>query len=278
MPEVMHFDEPSAAGEISELKDAGCADLPLTRIAWAVLDHTLNRRHVTLTTGAAGTSKTFTAERFTAQHPGVIYVYAGIDAAAPQSLMAKIARAILKRHRHPVTRGFPRAWVPELMELEHEVGKSRQNNGFLAHQVRECVDALVDMLIFDEVSPVQNNALESVRALHDETGIGVSLLGNLTFPTRFSGTQAQARFEQFTSRIDRREDLSTPMAEDYEALFDFHRVRGRRARDLIRRHAERDGNLRRAAFIVDQARCETPDGPLDLPQIAAAIDELGLFE
>ncbi len=280
MVEVMSFEDHALApsARIGGASSNEFAFLPSSRHLWRVFDYTRHRRQMTRVTGDPGTTKTTTAKRYTAENERVIYIAAAPDARHMQPVMVAIGAAVLKRV-YDFSLGMPHEpyrYEHDFQKLKTELATCRPNGGLLGRVLRPCLVTAVDLLIVDEAGLMVDEALELIRCLKDDTGIGVVLMGNATFPTRFNGRHGQARFAQLTSRFARREHLNGMLPEDYEAYFDHCRVRGRRARDLIRQHAEREGHLRTAAFIVAEAREKVPEGPLNLEHVTAAIDELGL--
>ena len=280
MVEVMRLEDqpPVPSGGASQVSNDEFASLPSSRHLWSVFDYTRQRGQMTRVTGDPGTSKTTTAKRYAAEHESVIYIAAAPDSRHMQPVMVAIGAAIVVNvyHSSSVIDGGPTPYDEKIHRLKTELATCRPSGGLLGRFLRPCLVNNVDLLIVDEAGLMIDEALELIRCLRDDTGIGVVLMGNATFPTRFNGRHGQARFAQLTSRFARREHLSGMLPEDYEAYFDHCRVRGRRARDLIRQHAEREGHLRTAAFIVTEAREKAPDGTLNLEHITAAIDELGL--
>ena len=75
------------------------------------------------------------------------------------------------------------------------------------------------LLIIDEAQHLNKAALEEIRSLHDQTGIGVALVGNeIVYSQLTDGGSRAEGFAQLFSRIGKRVRLTRPVKGDVESL------------------------------------------------------------
>lgn len=131
-----------------------------------------------------------------------------------------------------------------------------------------------DLVIIDEAQHLQDDALDMVRSLHDETGVGIIIGGNPLVITR-GGRARQASFAQFLSRIAIRLQFDGTVDEDLEALFDHHKVVGARPRAMLRQLGGPIGALRRISHALDLCHELAADGKaIELKHVEEAISVL----
>ena len=159
------------------------------------LTHAQAVADVTVIYGGAGLGKTAALRRYAATHPNVWVVTASPATCRVNAILEETAVAL----------GMDNApsWTSRLYRKIIE--KMRETNG---------------LLIIDEAQHLQVNALETVRALHDEAEIGLALVGNEVVFSRLTGGEGvrAANFAQLFSRIGKRTRLTKPLAGDVRAI------------------------------------------------------------
>jgi hypothetical protein len=112
----------------------------------------------------------------------------------------------------------PSACLEEIMEA---LGMREGPGGGAARMQRALILRLRDtkgLLVLDESQHLAVAALETVRAIHDATEIGLALVGNERVYSRLAASGQSALFAQLFSRVGKRLHLSVPKREDVEAL------------------------------------------------------------
>ncbi len=74
------------------------------------------------------------------------------------------------------------------------------------------------LLCLDEAQHLKLPALEELRAIHDQTGVGMALLGNARLYTQLHGNGRAADFAQLFSRFGKRISLRQPTVGDVAAI------------------------------------------------------------
>ncbi|HZZ89447.1 MAG TPA: AAA family ATPase [Caulobacteraceae bacterium] len=74
------------------------------------------------------------------------------------------------------------------------------------------------LIVIDEAQHLQMEALEELRAIHDETGAGIVLIGNASVLSRIQGNQRNPAFAQLYSRIGVRVILPKTPPADVDAV------------------------------------------------------------
>lgn len=124
--------------------------------------------------GAAGAGKTTALKHYAANNPGVIYVTA--------NACTQTARAILYM-------------------ISEALGKIPTGSVFLV--MRDLVAALRNtnrLIIIDEADHLSLKALQAVRNLYDEAGVGLLLSGNERIKNQMYG-RGSSQFDQLRSRV-----------------------------------------------------------------------------
>ena len=108
------------------------------------------------------------------------------------------------------------------------------------------------LLIIDEAQHAGDALLDELRSLHDESKIGLLLIGNATFARRVRG-QGAAEFAQLSSRLGARLQLGAPRAADVAPICERYGVTGKAERDLLLDLAQGVGGLRVASKLAAMA-------------------------
>lgn len=202
--------------------------------------------------GGAGLGKTYTHEEYQRRNPNVWLVTMTADTAHIAAALEEIAETI-------GLRGIPGRAARLRREL---VRKFRGTKG---------------LLIIDEAQHLSVNALESIRAIHDATGMGLVLSGNEYVFARLTGGSRAATFAQLFSRLGKKLRLLRPDRTDAAAVLDAIQPNGEQERKALSEIALKDGALRvmvkawrlATLFALSEGR------PVDLNHIQAAWRDLG---
>ena len=125
----------------------------------------------------------------------------------------------------------------------------------LSLRIRERVSKGKSLIIIDEAQHLSSEALDELRAIHDETGCGIVLVGNREVLTRVEGVAREAAFAQLFSRISLRLVLGEPHASDVDVLLDAWCVTKAAERTYLHELAARKGGggLRTLTFVLEYA-------------------------
>lgn len=128
------------------------------------------------------------------------------------------------------------------------------------------------LLILDEAQHMDDELLETMRDLFDESGAAIVLVGSLELPERWEAKSAARRrkWAQLTSRLTVWFDVPSAQPDDVVALCDHHGIAGKRSQDLLARAASADGGLRNIAVLLDIARSFANGATIDLNHLQDA--------
>lgn len=227
---------------------AAFCDTQTATAIWNALEFAHQHTSFAAILGEGGIGKTTTVRAYAEQNSGVQVIHASIRIRTVIQLVDALGR---------------------LTGIYERASESR---------VFEAIRRSGSFLIVDEAQFLSDGAIELLRYLNEPAAgkdkIGIALVGNPVVIAEREGKN-RALYTQFLSRLRPRLILGAPLAEDYEALFDFHKIGGARSRDRIQRAAERFGALRAATFIIDRAREIAGDQTVGLSHIEEAITFLG---
>lgn len=130
-----------------------------------------------------------------------------------------------------------------LLALSHAMGGRRQcaASAALTSFVRERLAGRRALVVVDEAQRLAPDALEELRALHDETGCGLALVGNPEVLSRVEGASRSAAFAQLYSRISLRTIINRPDDSDVETLLEAWEITNGREREFLRKIALASG-------------------------------------
>ena len=109
------------------------------------------------------------------------------------------------------------------------------------------------LLAIDEAQHLKSTSLDELRALHDDTGIGIVLLGNIKVLSRLEGGSRSADFAQLYSRIGLRMIRPLPLQGDADALCDAWGLEQEDQRRAVRSICQKPGGLRGATLTLELA-------------------------
>lgn len=194
-------------------------DTPTARKVFAVLAFAQMAGDLGCVYGGAGLGKTVTLRAYAEQNPNVWVVTMSPAHAGVSGALEEIAETI-------GLRGIP----GRAARLQRELTRRLQGTGGL--------------LIIDEAQHLGMRCLESIRALHDATGVGVVLCGNESVFARLTGGSREATFAQLFSRLGKRLRLTHPTKGDVDAMADYFQVKGSEERRMLAEIAGKPGALR----------------------------------
>ena len=158
---------------------------------WAGLKFAQLRGKISCIYGGPGLGKSMTARAYLKQHNNVYIATMTPVTAYPPGALTRIAASI-------ETRG--------------------SNRGAFATYQAVCERMMPgSLLIIDEAQQLSRKAIETVRAIHDESLCGLALLGNSALYSGIYGAKS-ADMAQIYSRIAHRVPLSKPTSGDVKAL------------------------------------------------------------
>lgn len=203
-----------------------------------------HRGKMTVVVGSAGVGKTAATRQYRQDHTHVFIATMSPATRSPSAMMQEIIGAI-----------------QGMLEARNH------NLQTLFHTVADRLRGIRGLLIIDEAQHLTDLALEVLRALHDEVGCGVALVGNSTVLTRIQGGARAAEFAQLFSRLSQSQSYDRPDAEDIEILLVAWEVTHPKEREFLTRLAAQPGCLRTITQVLElatlTARAEGDERKLD---------------
>ena len=186
-----------------------------------------------------------------------------------QSLGGTVYLATLRKSKGHVS-GLIRALV-HAMALPSKATWTQQMSDHIAEHVRH----QKALIIVDEANHATLESLEELRGLHDETGVGVALLGNEELMQRISGHRDRHAYARLKSRIRRYLIQDMPVAEDVAAFLDaWDIVEPDMRKPLINLGLSAgSGGLREVTMVLEDANLLAigDERPLDAAHIKEAM-------
>jgi DNA transposition AAA+ family ATPase len=177
--------------------------------------------------GAPGIGKSMAAQHYAATTPAVYRIIASPAVIGPRAVLDEVARAM--------------GLLPQgaLHNLQNDIIRRLRHTGAL--------------LIVDEAQELQPAALNQLRALHDQAGVGIALLGNETVMSRVDGG-GRPEFAQLSRRVGRRLLRKGLRAGDAAAVLDAAEIEDAEMRRLLMAVAKRPGALGVMRKVLTLAR------------------------
>ncbi len=123
----------------------------------------------------------------------------------------------------------------------------------LSGMIMEKVQGTGGLLIFDDAQHLTEKSLEEIRSWHDETGIGITLAGNLPLMSRLEGGSRRDDRAQLFSRIGLRIIQMLPLTGDADALCDAWDIGDQAIITAVRDICGKPGGLRSATRTLELA-------------------------
>ncbi len=144
--------------------------------------------------------------------------------------------------------------VPFLKRLARAIGIANAGSG--ASEITDAIIAKVTgtggLIVVDEADHLNLLAVEQLRYIHDQTRIGVVLVGNDVVYTQISGGTRQAEFARLFSRVGKRQRAMCTAA-DIDAVAREMGIAGRDELAFLKGIGQRSGALRNVVQVVQQA-------------------------
>lgn len=133
------------------------------------------------------------------------------------------------------------------------------------------------LIIIDEAQHLTEKALDQVRAIHDETEIGIALVGNETVFSRMTGGNRAAYLDRLYSRIGKRVRVVAPSGRDVKAIANAWGVTDATILEQLTTIAMRPGALRNVtkALRLASMLASGAGAPLSPDHVRAAWRDLG---
>lgn len=168
--------------------------------------------------GGAGVGKTTTIRHYAALNPNVWVVTMRPDTSGVAACLEEISEAMGVR-----TSG-------------------RANR--LSRDICRRLEDTNGLLIIDEAQHLTVPAIESIRSIHDATGVGLVLSGNESVYARLTGGTRAATFAQLFSRIGKRLRLTKTTKQDVAAIAALYGITGDRELSTLTGISQKPGALR----------------------------------
>lgn len=153
-------------------------------------------------------------------------------------------------------RQYPNVWIPSLAShttgvvpvlkrICRAVGAAESPGASgLAEAIAQKIEGTRGLLIVDEAHHASVAALDAIRAIHDDTGVAVALVGDLTLGAKLE--QMPQLYSRLGARLFRRRVLKA----DVEALVDAWGITRKAERSFLAEIAERPGALRSVTKVL----------------------------
>lgn len=176
-----------------------------------------------------GTGKTMTAKQFCAAYSNVHMATMRPSSAGVNNMQIAVLKSLGERD----AKGTPQ----KLSQM-------------ICDRVRDLTNPL---LIIDEAQHLSEKAIEEIRSWHDETDVGIALLGNIGVMQRLEGGNRAAAYAQLYSRIGQRLVRNVPLKSDALALAEAWNIHGEDEQAFICKVALLPGGLRGATMMLEWA-------------------------
>jgi len=168
--------------------------------------------------------------------------------------------------------------VPALRGIAAAVGAEAAGGAeALYREIVRKVDKTAGLLVIDEAQHLGVPALEQIRAINDETGIGIALVGNERIYAQMSGGSRALYLDRLHSRIGTWVRLRRVQAGDVEALVSEWPV-DRSCKKELQGIAGKPGALRILTKVLKLASMHAAAAgrkAIELNEVRAAWGELG---
>lgn len=109
------------------------------------------------------------------------------------------------------------------------------------------------LLIIDDVQHLSPHLLDQVRHIHDETEIGIALVGNSAALRQIGADRRVELFAPLYSRLGMKVNFKNPLKEDINTVMDAWGLIAREARDYARAVALKPGGQRSMKMVLLKA-------------------------
>lgn len=210
--------------------------------------------------GAAGVSKTKTAERYRKTAPNVWIATATPASAGVAAMLEVIAEAV-------GIKDAPRSGATLFRLICSRVGVERSGG----------------LLILDEAQHLSPAALDQLRAIHDHAGVGIVLMGNEAVYGRMTGGTTRAAYlDRLFSRIGKKIYVKAPVVEDVEEITAAWGITDPACAQQLREISRRPGGgglrVLHKVLRLASSYAQAKGASLCCADVRAAVQELGVVE
>lgn len=210
--------------------------------------------------GGAGVSKTKTAERYRKTSPNVWIATATPASAGVAAMLEVIAEAV-------GLKDYPRAGAALFKLICSRVGIERTGG----------------LLILDEAQHLSPAALDQLRAIHDQTTVGIVLMGNeAVYGRMIGGTTRAAYLDRLFSRIGKKIHVKAPVVEDIEEITQAWGINdpacAQQLRDISRRPGSGGLRVLHKVLRLASSYAQAKGTSLCCADVRTAVKELGVLE
>jgi hypothetical protein len=175
------------------------------------------RGKISVIVGAPGVGKTGALKQYAASNPNIWMVTASPASASINAMLLSVLKASGANRV-----GGSRLQLTEL--VRDRVGGDRKG-----------------LIVLDEAQHYSDPALEELRAIHDDTGVGLLFSGNRDVLTRIEGASRAEAFAQFFRRVGMVHQINGPEPEDVALMLGAWNVEDARERAYLTKIAMRPG-------------------------------------
>lgn len=228
-----------AEKEADALESTSWIETPTARGILTAMEYTHEYRNIGVVYGGAGLGKTVTAQKYATDKTNVSIVTMTPASANISACLRVIATAI-----------GVQGYFHRNSEVEQHVIAHLKNTGGL--------------LIVDEAQHLHIPALETVRAVHDASGVAVVLMGNDVINKGLVGPRND-KFAQLLSRIGHKHHLERPKNSDVTSLANAWGVSGRKTMTELLSIGQEPGGLRGVVQVLKLATliCDGDSAKID---------------
>jgi len=186
-------------------------------------------------------------------------------------------------------RRFPNVWIATMTPASASVAASLeeicfalgmknppQGAGRMMREVVRRVASSGGLLIIDEAQHLSTAALDTIRSIHDATGIGIALVGNEAVYSRMTGGNMAPYLDRLFSRIGKRVRLTKPTKTDIERLANIFGVSDEDSLTWLKDIGRRAGALRSVVKVLRLATMIAKGESPSAADIEAAWKDLGV--
>ncbi|WP_375292328.1 AAA family ATPase [Sphingomonas melonis] len=216
------------------VQEAISADLPMVPVWYDTATSTkltsllrwAQSGKIVLIVTSPGIGKTRTAERFEAADANVWLATMAPSTAGVATMLIEIAAAI-------------------------GLGEVKGSPQQLARQIKTRIRGRKGLLIIDEAQELTDKALNELRSLHDQTGVGIALLGNETVVGQLD--TRKSALAQISSRFSIKHVQAAPIAGDLDALFEAWGIADAAQKTFLAKIGALPGALREVTNTIEIA-------------------------
>lgn len=139
------------------------------------------------------------------------------------------------------------------LALKMGISDAPYRRGGLSRLLRQRLPDTRGLIVVDEADWLSLDAVEELRILQEECGVGLALVGNHKVYDRLTGGQRSVDFARLFSRVSKKYVINTVSAGDVDSFCDAWQVTGADERKLLKAIARRPGALRSLSHILPLA-------------------------